>query len=270
MGTVANGVAHQYATGDARERITRALTEAGMDPNHLDPQALALIEDFHSSGRIATAVLVELAEVAAEDRVLDAGTGIGGTARLLAQQPGCRVSAVDITAEYCEIARWLNAACGLDGKIEVSEGDVLDLPFAASAFDVVFSQHVQMNIADKDRLYAETRRVLAPGGRLALWDVVSGDGGELAFPVPWAERAESSHLVTAEQLATTLARHGFEPLAWNDLTEQSAGFMRSVLALPSPPPLGLHVFVPDFRTKMENLVVNLEQGRARLIQAVLR
>lgn len=257
-----------YGTGEAAQQIRRALSEAGRDPERLDPQELALLEDFHSSGRVATMALVELAGVQDGDRVLDAGTGIGGTARLLAQR-GCRVDAVDITAEYCEIARWLNVACGLDERIAVQEADVLELPFEEGSFDVVFSQHVQMNVADKEGLYRETRRVLRPGGRLALWDVLAGESGEPLLPLPWAEKAESSHLLGAEELAAVLAAQGLRPLAWNDLTEQSASFMRMVLEQPSLPPLGLHVFVPNFRTKLENLVVSLEQGRARLLQAVL-
>jgi sarcosine/dimethylglycine N-methyltransferase len=52
----------------------------------------------------------------------------------------------------------------------------------------MFSQHVQMNVADKALLYQEARRVLADGGRLALWDIVTGEDREPDFPVPWADR----------------------------------------------------------------------------------
>ena len=67
--------------------------------------------------------------------------------------------------------------------IEVRAADVTALPFDSATFDVVVSQHVQMNIADKRRLYAEARRVLTPGGRLALWDVTAGSAGPLHVPV---------------------------------------------------------------------------------------
>jgi ubiquinone/menaquinone biosynthesis C-methylase UbiE len=120
--------------------------------------------------------------------VLDAGAGIGGTARLIAAERGARVIAVDITPEYCEVAQWLDEAVGPADLIEVRAADVTELPFDAASFDVVVSQHVQMNIADKRRLYAEARRVLVPGGRLALWDVTAGPGGPLHLPVPWAPR----------------------------------------------------------------------------------
>ena len=88
-----------------------------------------MLEDFHTLGRIATSQLADLAEITAHDEVLDAGCGIGGTARFLADQYGCRVAAIDLTEEYCETARWLNRLVGLDDRISVRQGDVTDLPF---------------------------------------------------------------------------------------------------------------------------------------------
>ena len=125
-----------------------------------------------------------------------------------------------------------------------------------------------MNIADKRRLYAEAHRVLAPGGRLAIWDVTAGCGGPLHLPVPWASSPEQSHLVTPDRLAELLHEAGFATAHWNDLTEPAENAMRQVFA-GQQPPLGLHVFVPDFPAKAANLVRNLAEGRARLIQAVL-
>jgi SAM-dependent methyltransferase len=257
-----------YGTGVTRAKIERALAEAGKQTGALQPSDLAMLEDFHTLGRFATAALVDLAQIGAGDRVLDAGTGIGGTARLIAAERGARVTAVDLTPEYCEVATWLNDAVGLGDMIEVRVADVTALPFDAGAFDVVISQHVQMNIADKRRLYAEARRVLAPGGRLALWDVTAGSGGPLRLPVPWASSPEQSHLVTPERLTDLLRDAGFDVAHWNDLTEPAGEVMRGFFAAEQPP-LGLHVFVPDFQAKAANLVRNLGEDRARLIQAVL-
>jgi sarcosine/dimethylglycine N-methyltransferase len=258
-----------YATGQTRSDIERALTAAGKDLHGMQPSELATLEDFHSLGRLATVALIDLAQVGDSDRVLDAGTGIGGTARLIAAERRARVTAVDLVPEYCDVAQWLNDAVGLGDRIEVRTADVTQLPFDDACFDVVFSQHVQMNVADKRRLYAEARRVLAPGGRLALWDVTAGSGGPLHFPVPWATSSDQSHLVTPERLAELLREAGFAPTHWNDLTETATKAMRDFVA-GDPPPLGLQVFVADFPAKAANLVRNLAENRARLIQAVLR
>jgi SAM-dependent methyltransferase len=257
-----------YATGLTRTNIERALADAGTQTDTLQPTDLAMLEDFHSLGRLATAALIDLAQVSASDRVLDAGAGIGGTARLIAAERGAHVTAVDLTAEYCEVAKWLNDAVGLGDMIDVHTADVTELPFDSASFDVVVSQHVQMNIADKRRLYAEARRVLAPGGRLALWDVTAGAAGPLHLPVPWANTPEQSHLVTPDRLAELLGEAGFATAQWNDLTAPTEKVMREFVA-GERPKLGLHVFVPDFQTKAANLVRNLGEDRARLIQAVL-
>ena len=257
----------QYSTGLSRRNIEQALIAAGKDLNHLQPADLAVFEDFHTLGRIATTQLADLAEITNNDHVLDAGSGIGGTARFLADKFGCRVTAVDLTAEYCDTARWLNRLVGLDDQISVRQGDVTELPFANADFHVVISQHVQMNVADKTRLYQQAHRVLMPGGRLAIWDITSGAPRHLDYPLPWADQPGLSHLLPAEQLRATIDAAGFSVVAWNDLTEQAGPLMSTFLSAP-PGPLGLHTFVDDFAEKANNLVRALSDGRLRVTQGL--
>jgi sarcosine/dimethylglycine N-methyltransferase len=259
----------QYSTGLSQHNIEQALIAAGKDLKDLAPADLGLLEDFHTMGRFATAALVDLAEITTDSAVLDAGSGIGGTARYVADRFGCTVTAVDLTEEYCETHRWLNRLVGLDRRISVHQGDVTRLPFADDTFDVAISQHVQMNVAEKARLYAEARRVLVPGGRLAMWDIVIGDGRELSYPLPWAERSEHSHLVGPDELRTVVEASGFATEQWNDLTDQASALMQALLAQP-PSPLGLHAFVADFARKAENLTAALSDGRLRVIQGIAR
>ena len=262
-------VHEQYSTGLSQNNIERALIAAGKSMDHLQPADLAMLEDFHTMGRIATSQLVDLAGITSADQVLDAGSGIGGTARFVADQCRCHVTAVDLTEEYCETARWLNRLVGLDERISVHQADVTELPFADETFDVVVSQHVQMNIADKPGLYREARRILASGGRLALWDITTGKPGELDYPLPWADHPRVSHLATPDELRAVVESAGFAIDHWNDLTDQAASLMQALLTLP-PNPLGLHAFVTDFAQKASNLTAALADGRLRAIQGVAR
>jgi SAM-dependent methyltransferase len=268
-------IQNQYSTGLSQHNIERALISAGKDLDHLEAADLSLLEDFHTMGRYATGQLVDLAQITSDTRVLDAGSGVGGTARYVADRYGCPVTAVDLTDEYCQTNRWLNRLVGLDDRISVRQADVTELPFADGAFEVAISQHVQMNVADKARLYSEAHRVLADGGRLALWDITIekggtiGGSGELDYPLPWADQPARSHLVTPDELRAVVESAGFAVEQWNDLTEQAAALMQAILAQPDNP-LGLHAFVTDFKRKAENLTHALADGRLRAIQAVAR
>jgi SAM-dependent methyltransferase len=264
-----NAIVAQYSTGLSREGIERALLAAGKDIDHLLPGDLGPLEDFHTMGRLATAQLADLAKITSEDAVLDAGSGIGGTARFLADQRCCHVTSIDLSEEYCATARWLNHRVGLDGMISVRQGDITRLPFDDAAFGVVVTQHVQMNIAGKPGLYREARRVLAIGGRLALWDITAGTTGPLDYPLPWADRPELSHLATAGELRDVIESSGFVVEHWNDLTEQAVTVMGAFRAMP-PNPLGLHAFVDRFSEKAGNLARGLADGRLRVIQSVAR
>jgi ubiquinone/menaquinone biosynthesis C-methylase UbiE len=193
----------------------------------------------------------------------------GSAARpvFLAGRHGCQVTTIDLTDEYCETARWLNGLVGLSAKISVGRADVTDLAFGDAVFDVAFGQHVQMNVADKPRLYAEARRGLSAGGRLAIWDITAGAPGGLGHPLPWADQPDHSHLAAPAGPQAMIESASFVVDQWNDLTDQAAALMRAVLARPAGP-LGLHAFVPDFAAKAGNLTAALASGRLRVIQAI--
>ncbi|TCN40727.1 ubiquinone/menaquinone biosynthesis C-methylase UbiE [Kribbella orskensis] len=258
----------QYVTRTSRADIEQALVAAGKNLDRLQAADLAMMEDFHTGGRIATGQLADLVDITPDSEVLDAGTGIGGTARYLAARFGCAVAAVDLSDEYCETARWLNRLVGLDDRIVVRQGDVTTLPFDDSSFDVVFSQHVQMNVAGKDSLYQEARRVLKAGGQLALWDITAGNGRELDYPLPWADGPDHTHLSTPAALRAAIETAGFTVKHWRDLTEEVGTMMRTMGSLP-PSPLGLHAFVPNFRERVKNVSEALSDGSLQAIQAVV-
>jgi ubiquinone/menaquinone biosynthesis C-methylase UbiE len=204
------------------------------------------------------------------DRVLDVGSGIGGPARLLTREFGCHVTGVDLTDEFCCVARELNRRVGLDDRIDIRRGDALDLPFVDGEFSVVWTQHVSMNIADKQRLYGEMRRVVPPGGRLAFFDVLAGPNQPIHFPVPWAIDDRMSFLASALETQATIASAGFRTQLWEDVTDDAIQFYKeaSEAAVGTRPILGLHLVIPNMAEKLLNLKRSAEEGRIIVVRCV--
>ncbi len=271
--TNARAVEDHYTRSSLGDTILSALREAGKDLEHLTPDDLAPVDEFHSGQRNATVRLAQLAGVSGAEDVLDVGCGIGGPSRFLAKAFGCRVTGLDLTAEFVEVANMLARRTGLAGKVTYRQGDALDLPFPDASFDLVWSQNAAMNIADRDRLYAEMRRVLRPAGRLAIQDVAAGPGGEPYYPTPWASDKSISFLFAPEVTREKLERAGFRVVAWHDPTPESleqALARAKALETGSLPPLGLHILIgPNFPAVSRNMVRNLEEARITLINAVL-
>ena len=95
--------------------------------------ALAPYDQFHGRGLEATVEIADTLDVAAHDHLLDIGSGIGGPARYLAHRFGCRVTGIDLTAEFCEVARALTRSLGLEAKVDFELGNAVSMPFADSS-----------------------------------------------------------------------------------------------------------------------------------------
>lgn len=271
---VHESVQAHYTRPDLGSLILAALEKAGKDLNRLTPEDLAPIDEFHIRGRAATLELARAAGVDSGKRVLDVGSGVGGTSRCLAREFGCRVTGIDLTDEYCRAAAMLTDRIGLAKLVDYRQGDATNLPFPDASFDVVWTEHVAMNIPDKPKLYRELYRVLEPGGTLAIYDVLAGPSAPVIFPVPWARTPESSFLATPDEMRSLLEQPGFNIAAWSDTTEAARAWFVALaekIRKEGAPPLGFHVLLgPDFSAMAQNQRRNLEEARIVLAQIVAR
>ncbi|HLI57918.1 MAG TPA: class I SAM-dependent methyltransferase [Actinomycetota bacterium] len=266
-------VVDQYQRDDLLGSILAGLAGVGRNPEQLGPDDLVEVEEYHTLGRPATLALMEAAGIGAADRVLDVGAGLGGPARTVSRMTGARVTTIDATPQFCAVARELNRRSGMEEAIEVLEGDALALPFPDASFDVVWTQHVTMNIPDKARLYPEFRRVLRPGGRLAFFDVIAGPNQPIHFPVPWADDPSRSFLVTEEELRSLLGSAGFTPTHWEDASPMAGAFFQMAAAQAAagpPPPLGMHLVIAQLRPKLEATAANFAEDRIRVLRGIAR
>jgi sarcosine/dimethylglycine N-methyltransferase len=260
------GLEAHYSARDIEARILAAIRAAGLNPElRLSPEELGALDHFHTGGLRASRELLELAQIRADDRVLDIGAGLGGAARLLASTYGCRVDCLEMSPDFCAGAVLLNRLTGLDGRIEVHEGSALDLPFADDSFDVVWMQNVGMNIADKQKLYGEICRVLEPGGRYAFQEMAAGEAAVSWFPLPWATDPADSFLVSAEETRSMLVATGFVEKSFEDVSD---AHLKTTSVEAPPSPLTLGVYVDNLAQKAANARRSLEEGQIRLVRGV--
>ena len=217
-------VSTHYSRGALLSRLNEALTADGVDPDHLSMEALAPYDQFHGRGLEATLEIAGLMQAGPADHILDIGSGIGGPARYFANRFGCRVTGIDLTPEFCEVARHLTRLLDLKDKVKFEVGDALAMRFADAGFDGAYSMNVSMNIADKSAFYREVHRVLKPGAWLVLSEVAKGEGGELDYPTPWAASARTSFLSTPEETRRGLLEAGFDVIRLHSTLEQARAF----------------------------------------------
>lgn len=264
-------VAAHYARHGLAEAIFAAVKAAGGDPDNLVVEDLAPVDEFHTAGRKATLKALHMIPLNPDMRLLDAGCGIGGTARCIASERGCHVTGVDLTPDYVEVARLLTERVGLSDLCDFHAGSVLDLPFTDGSFDGAVTFHVAMNIADREKFYSELARVVRVGGPLCIFDVMKGPAAGMTYPVPWAETEMTSFLKSRDETVALIDDAGFALIKEQNLRAFARTYFREMDARTkkdgAPPRLGLRLLTGlNTEKKFANYVEALE---ARQIEPVI-
>ncbi len=265
----------QYGDGGIKERINQALSAANREVSSITLKELSYMDELHMGGREATIKLAKAAKLFSGAHVLDAGSGLGGPARILASEFNCIVTGIDLTEEFCDTAAMLTELAEIDSKKATFIcGDACNIPFKNECFDIVWSQHSSMNIKDKIRLYSEYKRILKKGGFVVIHDAVSESNKFLYYPTPWAKEPSISFLITEEKLISILTDSGFEKVYLSDISEDAINWYKKLKQERKSgniPILGPHlVFGSAISAMAANMRKNLIEKRVKVIETIWR
>lgn len=266
-------VANHYAQGGLLEAIGEGVAKLGKSIATVNIDDLGPVDEFHIGGRVATQSFLEQLDIGPSHHVLDVGCGLGGSSRFAAHAYGCRVTGVDLTREYVETGNVLCAWVGLGDKITLQVGNATALPHPDEAFDRAYMLHVGMNIADKNLLISELYRVVRPGAKVGIYDVMRVDEGDLTFPVPWAAGPEGSALASVATYKAALRRSGFNIIAERNRRDFALEFFAKlqarVASSDGPPPLGLHILMGSTAPmKVKNMIENISRNLIAPVEIV--
>ncbi len=265
-----------YRVPGLRDLLDSKLGMSAPDGRRWRISDFAALDQFHFGGWQATVELASLCALTSDSMVLDLGSGLGGPARYLATAFDCTVEGIDISADFVDAARYLTERVGLVDRVSFQRGDACRIPFLANYFDVVWTQHVSMNIENRAQLHREVARVLRAGGRFAIFDPVGTSFGPPDFPLPWSRTPETSFLVTADAMRGLLLADGlFEVVSWKEKTADVLAWAASHThgesqSTPEPAVTLGQIVGPDAPLMVRNFTAGLRFGRLELVQAVLR
>jgi ubiquinone/menaquinone biosynthesis C-methylase UbiE len=265
-------VHEHWGSGDVLGRILDAMRASGISTETVTVETLAPVDHFHARGFLATKELADSLPIRAGDHLVDIGCGVGGPARYLADRFGCRVDGIDITEAFVVAANALSELTGLRDRVTVRLGDGQSLPYRDQSFDGACSQHVTMNVADRDRFFSEAFRVLRPGAFFALTEHGLGDGGPPHHPVPWSDDGAYEYLMRPVETVERLQAAGFEEIEIADTGEKYLQGYRKAIAMAEKgelPRFGVHILLGELAPeKTRNAARNIEEGRTRPVQII--
>lgn len=157
------------------------------------------------------------------DRVLDVGCGNGAPALELARAHEVEVVGISVSAREVQRATANADAAGLADRVRFEHADAMHLPYADGSFDRVWALESMFQMPDKHRFAAELARVLRPGGRLAIADIILADAEARREPAgPTDPTAAYSSLSTLSEYGAILRDAGLEPLELTDATGETS------------------------------------------------
>ena len=273
MKTLNHDIENHYLKEGLFEDIISRLKQQDINLEQIKRSDIASVDEFHVRGAEVSKELA--AKINLKDaNVLDVGCGLGGPCRMLADEYDCQTTGIDLSHEYIRTAKKLSKLVKLDAKTTFIQGDATSLPFEDSSFDVVWTQHVQMNIPNKAALYSEISRVLKPGGRFIYYDIFKKNEGEINYPMPWASTEDLSFLFKEKEMHGFLTQSGLTQEHATDETMPGIKFINGLLNKIKkfgPPTMGLNVLMgATTKDKIVNALGHLKSGELEIKSGIYK
>jgi len=273
MDSLNKSIENHYLREGLYEDIIHRLKEQNIPLDKVSRSDIAGTDEFHVRGAAVSSELANSIKIQGL-KVLDVGCGLGGPCRMLADEYNCQTTGIDLSHEYIRTASSLSELVNLNDKTTFIQGNATELPFDDQTFDVVWTQHVQMNIPNKNKFYSEISRVLKPDGYFLFYEILRKEKGEINYPMPWASIADHSFLFKEDEMDLFLNDAGLTKERSTDQTQAGIDFFDKLMVRLKefgPPKMGLNVLMGEStKTKLMNLLTHLKTGELELKSGVYK
>ena len=174
---------------------------------------------FDASRRTVEKMISYLKEANQDSRVLDLGSGYGGSARYLAKKLNCHVDCLNLSEAQNERNRKMNIDQSLGGFVSVIDGSFEDIPFNEGSFNIAWSQDAILHSGKREKVIDETSRVLKKGGEFIFTDIMQSDDCPEGVLQPILDRIHLATLGSPEFYRETCSSHGMEEITFIDMSE---------------------------------------------------
>ncbi len=232
---------------------------AQLDSSQYTRESIKKYEDifgrnFISTGGLeSTRAIAKLLDLKPGMKVLDVGSGIGGSAFHMAQEYGAQVHGLDLSHNMLAIANERLIELKLGSLVSFEYGDILEADIE-SKYDVLYSRDAFLHIEDKARLFKTLLRALKPGGLLFISDYCWGEGQHSAeFLAYVAQRRYALH--TVREYGRFIEEAGFKEVQAMDKTKLFGDYLHAELEhLPNDGSL------PEIRQSWNEKIVRNQRG----------
>ena len=205
--------------------IRQSLKEKGKAIGKLqieDLLELQHLDQYHYFGSKACDRAIDILALDSNSRILDIGSGIGGSARYISHKTGCQIQCVELRKDFNEIAQELTERVGLKKYIQYLTGDILTSPaidsLSPSSFDNIISFLSFLHIEKRDELLEICFRSLKENGYIYIEDYVANCTLPAQVQTTLKEVVQSPYVPTRETYRNHLERAGFADICFIDLT----------------------------------------------------
>ncbi len=189
-------------------------------------------EQIHVGGFASSMSLAQKAGIREGQKVLDLCSALGAGLRFLVKNFKVQGFGLDGTEYMVKTAKERALRDGMSGAIEFKLGDVTNIPWSDSAFDVVWGEDAWCYVVDKERLISESERVLEKNGTIAFTDWIEGPKG---LNDADAERINTfmkfPYMESQKGYESLLKKHGFEIKVSEDLTPEFADYIEFYIGM---------------------------------------
>ena len=160
----------------------------------------------------------------------------------------------------------------MDNKVHLQVSDGNTLPFDNSMFDGAISQHVTMNIKNRENFFTEIFRVLKKDKFFAFSEHGLGPKGNPIFPLPWADNEDMSFLINPELTIQLLTKIGFKNISFLETSKKyMEGYQKSLKSKGTldVPKLGMHVIGgPTMFERQKNSMLSIKEKRTLAFEII--